>query len=81
VEKIRAEQHAFNKLRDRLIQDGQGGRFVLVSDGAVVQIFDDAGAAHAAGFSRFGSEGVFLVAPIEQPRPITTSWSLGVMFS
>lgn len=78
---LKEEQAAFEQQLPDLKLRHQG-KVVLFKDGSLVAVFDDSDAAFRAGLERFGADAVFLVAPVEDPRPgpISVSWEAGVMF-
>lgn len=53
----------------RLLAEGQRGRFVLLANGKIVDIFAEERAAHDEGCRRFPPEIAFLVQPITEEMP------------
>jgi hypothetical protein len=78
---IQQEYEAFKKALPSLLPSHRN-EFVLQKDGVVVAFFDTYDTAYATGLSKFGLNGAFLVAKIEEVSPSVISYALsgGVMF-
>jgi len=78
---IDQEQAEFEKQLPAMLERHKG-EFVLMKNGEVIDYFKTIEAGYAAAMKKFGSEGVFLLAPIEpcNPAPISIAWETGVMF-
>jgi len=55
----------YEDAKDRLIAEGNDGRYVLVSDSAVVGVWDTYEDALQAGYAQFGLNKQFLVKKIQ----------------
>jgi len=75
------EQRAFDDQLPALLEAHEG-EFILFKDGKVVAFFPDEDLAYETGLDQFGLDSLFLVSRVErtEPRPISLSWELGVMF-
>ena len=78
---ITQEQAAFDSLRSRLIDEGQGGKYVLFKDGAVQGYFSTSAEAYREGLKRYGTTGVFVVDQVapKKSETLSMSWELGLM--
>ncbi len=76
---IGAQQKAFDSIRDRLIEEGHEGEFVLMQDGQIVDFFPGAGEAYAKGLDLYGLERPFLIARVEplERRVSIMHWTPG----
>ena len=78
---ITEEQAAFDRLRSRLIDEGQGGKYVLFKDGAVQEYYATSDEAYREGLKRYGSGGIFVVDQVapKKSEMLSMSWELGLM--
>jgi hypothetical protein len=67
-EALAVEWNTYRQEIERLLRQGQEGRYVLIKDNAVIGIYDTWEAAREAGLSRFLLEP-FLVHPIRSEEP------------
>ncbi|HEX8062679.1 MAG TPA: hypothetical protein VF535_05635 [Allosphingosinicella sp.] len=61
---IAANYEAFEQMLPELLRDAPG-KFVLLRDRRLVEVFDSASAAHAAGAARF-DDGLFSVQKVKE---------------
>ena len=65
AEILNIELDAYEKEKDRLLAEGKVGKFALVGQGAVVDVWDTYEDALQAGYGKFGLNTRFLVKKIE----------------
>ena len=70
-----ANHAVFQEEHEQRLLDTDHGRVALMSDGELVEIFDDSSSATHAGYERFGMGG-FSTHPIGQP-PVRIGSILG----
>ena len=78
---IEDERKAFEALLPNLLKQ-HPGKFALIHDRKLLDVFDDFASAYAQGLDIVGLDVPFLVSEIQEefPRPVSLSWSAGVMF-
>jgi len=78
---LRVNQDAFEAALPTLLKENVG-KTAVFHDGELWGLYDDLQAAHAEALAEFGSDGIFLVAQIKEPRsePVSFAFDLGLMF-
>jgi hypothetical protein len=78
---LEEEQVAFEKQLDELLFV-HAGKQVLFKNGQPVEFFDDPAKAYEAALRKFGTNEVFLIAPVKRAHPqvVSVAWTAGVMF-
>jgi hypothetical protein len=64
-----ADSNAFEALLPDLLRT-HCGRYALVKDRALVDVFDDMNTAYKAGLNRFGLERFFIGHIMDKPSPV-----------
>lgn len=65
TEDLKAEILAYESMRDRLIAEGNVGKFALLAKGGLVGLWNTYEDALQAGYQRFGLTERFLVKKVE----------------
>lgn len=70
AENLIAEREIYEKEKERLLAEGNGGKFVLIGKGKVVGVWDTYEDALKVAYQQFGIDTRFLVKRIESIEAI-----------
>ena len=65
TENLTAERELYEKEKDRLLAEGNGGKFVVIGKGQIVGVWDTYADALKVAYQQFGVDTRFLVKRIE----------------
>ncbi|HTU21509.1 MAG TPA: hypothetical protein VMG10_25955 [Gemmataceae bacterium] len=67
---LERESATYQRELDRLIREGEAGRFALIRDAEIISVWDTYGDAIQAGYDRFGLEPFMVKQILRHERPV-----------